>query len=240
MAANTDPKMDFRYKDAAGVEIEAYQVTKGARWDAEHWPPWLQTQGNAKDINKVYTDAADPNRLFISLDSGRFGLEHDAYVIFENGQLRVQSGGAFDEQFTKVVPVPPRILDEPSLPDFELMNKLDDAGKIVARTPEEVEAKRAEIAARPSLQVGHLASELPPAMAAAEAAGMVSSTLRPKVEIAYEMLLDDDDSAGLKVLRQALADETDWCNCAPGSCIGGPRWGCRQNSPLVAGSRPAK
>jgi hypothetical protein len=230
---NTDPKMDFRYKDAAGVEIEAYQVTKGARWDAEHWPPWLQTQGNAKDINKVYTDAADPNRLFISLDSGRFGLEHDAYVIFENGQLRVQSGGAFDEQFTKVVPVPDRILDDPSMPDFELLNKLED-GKIVPRTPEEIEAKRAEIAARPQEYVV-VADAIP--IPVENVIGS-QSTLRPKVEIAYEMLLDDwdwaDDSAGLKVLRQALADETDWCNCAPGQCTGGPRWGCRQNSPLVA------
>jgi hypothetical protein len=82
-----DPKRDFRYRDEAGVELEAYRISPSARWLSQEWPDWLQTQGSAKEINKVYTDPASPNTLFINLESGRFGIEENAYVIYENGTL---------------------------------------------------------------------------------------------------------------------------------------------------------
>ena len=147
-------------------------------------------------------------------------------MIFENGGIRVENADHFESRFKKVVPLPPRNLDKPSLENFERTHRVEN-GKLVALSPE-------EIAALPPVQA---APELTIVEAATQAASRdvigSQSTLRPKVEIAYEMLLDADSSAGLKVLRKALADETDWCNCAPGSCIGGPRWGCRENSPLV-------
>ena len=218
--------MDFRYRDEAGVEIEAFQVTLASRWDADHWPPWLQTQGSANELNKVYTDAADPKHLFISLESGRFAIEEDAYIVMEGGLLMVQACDAFEGQFSKVVPLPPRVLDEESLAGFERTHRMED-GKLVKLTDDEIAALPKLPYEKPELKVYHRDDD------GTDTKLVPESTLRPKVEIAYEMLLDDDDAAGLKVLRQALADETDWCTCAPGQCINGPRWGCRQNSPLV-------
>lgn len=225
--ANLEPRMDFRYRDEAGVEIEAFQVTLASRWDAEHWPPWLQTQGSANELNKVYTDAADPKHLFISLESGRFAIEEDAYIVMEGGLLMVQAGDAFESQFSKVVPVPPRNLDKESLAGFERTHRMED-GKLVKLSQEEIDAlptvEKLEYE-KPVLR------ELDMVPGAVDQS--VSSNLRPKAEIAFEMMLEGDDAAGMRVLKNALADETDWCVCAPGQCVGGPRWGCRQNSPLV-------
>lgn len=212
-----DAKMDFRWRDEAGVEVEAYKVTKGARWASQDWPEWLQIQGNARDLNKVYTDAADPNRLFISLESGRFGLEDNAYVIYENGGLKVQSSAIFEQQFNKVVPIPPRVLDEESLAGFESSHRVED-GKLVKLSADEVAALPPE---KPTLSVVEPVTKLQ------------VSNLRPKAEIALELMIEGDTSSAQKVLKQALSDETQWCSCVPGSCDGGPRWGCRQNSPLV-------
>lgn len=220
--ANLEPRMDFRYRDEAGVEIQAFQVTLASRWDAEHWPPWLQTQGSANELNKVYTDAADPKHLFISMESGRFAIEEDAYIVMEGGLLMVQAGDAFESQFSKVVPLPERNLDEESLAGFERTHRMED-GKLVKLSQEEVDALPKLPYEKPVLK------EI--TMSAIDE--YVPSSLRPKAEIALEMMLDGDDVAALKVLRQALADETEWCACSPGQCSGGPRWGCRQNSPLV-------
>lgn len=216
-----DPRMDFRYQDEAGVELEAFKVTRAGRWDSEHWPQWLQTQGSANELNKVYTDPARPNTLFINLESGRFGIEDDAYVVFEGGQIRVESEEHFEGRFTKVVPIPPRALDPESMPDFERRHKVVD-GKAVKLEEDELAALPPE---EPKVVPIAPAPEAAPAPSA--------SDLRPKAEIAYEMLADGDVEAGIKVLRGALADETEWCSCPPGQCAGGPRWGCRQNSPLV-------
>jgi hypothetical protein len=57
--------------------------------------------------------------------------------------------------------------------------------------------------------------------------------LRAKAEIAYEFMLEADPQQAKSILKRALSDETVWCSCAPGNCVGGPRWSCRQNSPLV-------
>jgi hypothetical protein len=224
--ADVEPRMDFRYRDEAGAELEAFKVTPAGRWDSEHWPAWLQTQSTVNDINKVYTDPSSPKQLFINLEAGRFAIEENAYIIFENGGIRVEAGDQFESRFTKVVPLPPRNLDEPSLEGFEETHRVED-GKLVALTPEEIEAKQL---AKPPV---------PPKLAAVDdeydyGVPVVStSSLRPKAEIAFELLADGDVDAAKSVLAKALGDETNWCTCAPGQCSGGPRWGCRQNSPLV-------
>lgn len=221
-----EPKMDFRYRDSAGVEIEAFQITKGARFASHDWPPWLQTQKSGVEVNKVYTDSAAPKSLFIKLDSGEYQIADDAYVIHEGGVLRVQDGEAFDNVFTKVVPIPPRILDEESLAGFERTHRMED-GKLVKLSPEEIAALPPETVAAPVVPIGLAPQPVEDVIRSHD------SNLRPKVEIAFEMLADNQIDVGLDVLKKALADETDWCSCAPGQCTKGPRWGCRELSPLV-------
>ena len=135
----TEPHMDFRYRDPEGNELEAFKVTKGARWATGLWPNWLRMQRGSKDVNCVYTDSAAPESLFISLDGAEFELAEDAYVIFENGALAVNGDVEFEKHHTKVVPVPPRNLDAPSLEGFERQFKVVD-GKLVALSPEEIAA----------------------------------------------------------------------------------------------------
>jgi len=224
----SDPKQDFRYRDEAGVELEAFQVTASGRWATQDWPNWLQMQGSASEINKVYTDADHPKSLFINLEAGRFGIEEDAYVIFENGNIRVESGAAFDDRFDKVVPFAPRNLDAPSLEGFENTHRVDENNKLVKLTPEEVAALPPEPNNTDKEVTGHIRN-----IDEAPVIGSQASTLRPKAEIALELMLDGSNAEGILVLKQALADETDWCSCAPGQCANGPRWGCRQNSPLA-------
>lgn len=219
--------MDFRWRNNADRVVEAFKVTRGARWASEDWPDWLKVQQSAKDINCVYTDASAPNALFISLERGMFQIEKDAYVVFDGGVLSVNGEVEFEAEFTKVVPIPERVLDEESLPEFEILNKMVD-GQIVPRSPAEVELKRTELAASK-------AAAAPPDLTLVPGAVIQSqlSNLKPKAEIALELLLDGEAEAGMSVLKKALADETQWCSCAPGQCVDGPRWGCRQNSPLV-------
>jgi hypothetical protein len=222
-----DARMDFRYRDEAGVELEAFKVTPAGRWDTEHWPAWLQVQGSAREINKVYTDPASPNTLFINLESGRFGIEENAYIVYENGTLRVENGQQFEGRFEKVVPLPPRKLDPESLKGFERTHRVEN-GKLVKLTAEEIAAlPPEEPQLRPELAL------VPTAPDVIGSQQLTGSDLRPKAEIAYEMMKEGDVDAGIKVLGKALADETAWCTCPPGQCAGGPRWGCRQNSPLV-------
>jgi hypothetical protein len=227
-----DPKRDFRYRDEAGVELEAYRISPSARWLSQEWPDWLQTQGSAKEINKVYTDPASPNTLFINLESGRFGIEENAYVIYENGTLRVENGEQFDERFTKVVPIPPRNLDAPSLENFERTHRIDENNKLVKLTEEEIAALP------PEEDVIGSHSEMAQALRIVEPVTQPIvqgsyAELRAKAEIAYEFMLEADPQQAKSILKRALSDETVWCSCAPGNCVGGPRWSCRQNSPLV-------
>lgn len=223
----TDPKMDFRYRDEAGVEVEAYQITKGSRWATQDWPPWLQIQGSSKEVNKVYTESTDPNTLFIHLEHGRFGIEEGAYVIHEDGMLKVKGRDDFEAVFTKVVPIPPRNLDPESLAGFERTHRVED-GKLVKLSPEEI----AELPPEPVQDAtGEAYLSFDGAMPMPLSA--LTSTLRPKAEIALELMQDGQQEAGMKVLKQALTDETDWCACAPGQCAGLERWGCREKSPLV-------
>lgn len=227
-----DPKRDFRYRDEAGVELEAYRISPSARWLSQEWPDWLQTQGSAKEINKVYTDPASPNTLFINLESGRFGIEENAYVIYENGTLRVENGEQFDERFTKVVPIPPRNLDAPSLENFERTHRIDENNKLVKLTEEEIDALP------PEEDVIGSHSEMAQALRIVEPVTQPIvqgsyAELRAKAEIAYEFMLEADPQQAKSILKRALSDETVWCSCAPGNCVGGPRWSCRQNSPLV-------
>ena len=227
-----DPKRDFRYRDEAGVELEAYRISPSARWLSQEWPDWLQTQGSAKEINKVYTDPASPNTLFINLESGRFGIEENAYVIYENGTLRVENGEQFDERFTKVVPIPPRNLDAPSLENFERTHRIDENNKLVKLTEEEIDALPPE----EDVIGSHLEMTQPLRIVEPVTQPIVQGSyaeLRAKAEIAYEFMLEADPQQAKSILKRALSDETVWCSCAPGNCVGGPRWSCRQNSPLV-------
>ena len=60
--------------------------------------------------------------------------------------------------------------------------------------------------------------------------------LLTEVTMAFEMLTQDEVSAGTKILREALASRTTWCNCSPGECKQvGEKIGCRMHSPLVNG-----
>jgi len=227
-----DPKRDFRYRDEAGVELEAYRISPSARWLSQEWPDGLQTQGSAKEINKVYTDPASPNTLFLNLASGRFGIAENAYVIYENGTLRVENGEQFDERFTKVVPIPPRNLDAPSLENFERTHRIDENNKLVKLTEEEIAALP------PEEDVIGSHSEMAQALRIVEPVTQPIvqgsyAELRAKAEIAYEFMLEADPQQAKSILKRALSDETVWCSCAPGNCVGGPRWSCRQNSPLV-------
>ena len=227
-----DPKRDFRYRDEAGVELEAYRISPSARWLSQEWPDWLQTQGSAKEINKVYTDPASPNTLFINLESGRFGIEENAYVIYENGTLRVENGEQFDERFTKVVPIPPRNLDAPSLENFERTHRIDENNKLVKLTEEEIDALPPE----EDVIGSHLEMTQSLRIVEPVTQPIVQGSyaeLRAKAEIAYEFMLEADPQQAKSILKRALSDETVWCSCAPGNCVGGPRWSCRQNSPLV-------
>ncbi len=227
-----DPKRDFRYRDEAGVELEAYRISPSARWLSQEWPDWLQTQGSAKEINKVYTDPASPNTLFINLESGRFGIEENAYVIYENGTLRVENGVQFDDRFTKVVPIPPRNLDAPSLEGFERTHRIDENNKLVKLTEEEIDALPPE----EDVIGSHLEMTQPLRIVEPLTQPIVQGSyaeLRAKAEIAYEFMLEADPQQAKSILKRALSDETVWCSCAPGNCVGGPRWSCRQNSPLV-------
>jgi len=227
--SGVDPKQDFRWVTPEGVEVEAYQISKATRFLSQEWPSWLQTQKAATETNRVYTDASDPTTLFICMDDGgRYALERNAYITHENGVLRVHSGELFERNYEKVVPFEVRAMDEESEPDFEILNKVVD-GKLGPRTPEEQEEKRAEIAAAKAATVNLVVQPVDPGPVTQSQ----QSNLRPKAEIAFELLLDGDHAAGVGVLKQALADETDWCVCSPGQCAGRARWGCRQNSPLV-------
>jgi hypothetical protein len=219
--ANLEPHMDFRWVNLDGSQVEAYQITRGARWASENWPAWLQTQKAGKETNRVYTDSSTPNALFIALESGEYEIEMDAYVIHENGILSVQNGEVFEQQFDKVVPIPAKVETPESLPDFEMTHKVED-GKLIPLSPEEIEAKRLALPPKPA-----------PMLSVVPVTESHGSSLRPKAEIAYELLVDGDVDAAKSVLAKALGDETEWCQCAPGQCSGGARWGCRKNSPLV-------
>jgi hypothetical protein len=228
--SDKDPKHDYRYRDDAGVEVEAFQVTAAGRWATQDWPPWLNVASTAEQTGAVYTDPAAPNSLFINLPEGRFRVEQDAYLVYENGQLSVRNQDGFESAFTKVVPLPPRKLDPPSAAHINEREYRVENGKLVKLTDEE----RAELPPE----------EEPPLLTIVEGKGTtaklntepppsVFSQLRPKAEIVLELLQDGDTQAAIGILRTALSDETEWCSCAPGNCQNGPRWGCREKSPLV-------
>lgn len=217
-----DPKKDFRYRDEAGVEVEAFKVTKGARWAAQDWPAWLQTQSSVRDVNKVYTDPSDPNRLYINLPEGRFGIEDDAYVVYEGGAIRVLEGEVFESTFGKVVPVPPRNLDEPSLPGFEQTHSVVD-GKLIALDPDTTVVYR-PTSIHEEAMVNAFASDdaLTPL---GEALGAIKE--------AVLMLQVGDEDAAMHFLKNGLIARTNWCDCVPGQCADKEVWSCRQKSPLV-------
>jgi hypothetical protein len=226
-----EPKMDFRYVDTEGVEIEAFKVTKGARWASHDWPPWLNTQGTVEELNKVYTDPSRPNSLFINLPAGRFAIADDAYVILgKGGTLDVSDGEIFEAEYTKVVPLPPRPMDEESLAGFEDTHKLDENNQLVALSPEELEARQL---AKPPVIKSQQHLEVLDEQGVDIMAQRMPSELRSKAETTLELMQDGQTEAAISTLVKALADETVWCSCAPGSCSGGPRWSCRQNSPLA-------
>jgi hypothetical protein len=229
---NVDPKMDFRWQDSAGVELEAYQVTLAARWDSEHWPPWLQTQKAVEEINKVYTDAAHPKSLFIYLESGRYEIERDAYIIHDGGTLRVMDSERFETHYDKVVPIPPKEINPESLPNFELTHKMED-GKLVPLTPEEIEAK--QLAQPPKPEV--------PAIPLAPGTDSDVSEMRNEMMSAIRLLKKCAEEEGdglppsaeeaLDYLIHSMSKRTRWCNCPPGQCSQEDEAGCRLNSPLV-------
>lgn len=223
-----DPKKDFRYRDEAGVEVEAFKVTKGARWAAQDWPAWLQTQSSVKDVNKVYTDPADPNRLFINLPEGRFGVEDDAYIVYEDGAIRVQGGRDFERTFGKVVPVPPRNLDEPSLPGFEQTHSVVD-GKLIALEPDN--SNIAEVIDSHIFNTIHEESMVN-ASASDDALTPLGEAL-DAIKEAVLMLQAGDEDAAMHLLKNGLIVRTNWCDCVPGQCADKEVWSCRQKSPLV-------
>jgi hypothetical protein len=224
-----DPKHDFRYIDEAGVEVEAYKVTKGARWAAHDWPSWLQTQSSVKDVNKVYTDPSDPNRLFINLPEGRFGIEDDAYVVYEGGAIRVQGGEDFERTFGKVVPVPPRNLDEPSLPGFEQTHSVVD-GKLIALDP--VINDPQAIAAQAEVVSPSEAAEYRGCDYGDDEPNPIDEALNA-IKDAILMLQEREGEEALKLLKDGLTARTKWCDCVPGQCADKETWSCRQKSPLV-------
>lgn len=232
--ANVEPKMDFRWRDSAGVELEAFQVTLASRWAAADWPPWLQTQSVAMEVNKVYTDASNPKALFINLDSGRYEVERDAYIVHESGVLRVMNCAGFESHFTKVVPIPPKVEHEEALPDFELTHKYVD-GKLVPLTPEEIEAK--QLAKPPTLHVQQPGPVLAPG--AASDVNEMRNEMMSAIKLLKEGNEEGEDGlppAGEKALDYlilSMAKRTRWCNCPPGQCAQEDEAGCRLHSPLV-------
>lgn len=220
--------MDFRWRNTDGSEIEAFKVTRRARWDTESWPPWLQTQKAVGETNRVYTDASAPQSLFIALDSGEYEIEHDAYIIYESGVLTVQNGEVFERQFDKVVPVPPEVIHPEALPDFETTHKVED-GKLVPLTPEEVEAK--QLAKPPKSE--------PPALPLAPGADSDVTEMRNEMMSAIKLLkggeeeLPPSGEAALDYLILSVSKRTRWCDCPPGQCAQEDEAGCRLHSPLV-------
>lgn len=223
----SDAEKDYRWQSDDGIELEAYKITRGSRWQEKKWPSWLRMQATAKDDNCVYTDASAPNALFIQIDGAQYQIADGAYITYDGGRLRVQDGENFEATFTKVVPIPPRNLDPASLPDFEDMHRVED-GKLVKLTPEEIAEKAAAKVTVKALSATASVTKLQP-----NAMTESDSRIAENAKKAFELLCEGLFSEAETVLRDGLSAEVKWCNCAPHLCDGGPRWSCRRNSPLA-------
>ncbi len=97
--------MDFRYLDASGREVEAFQITPKSRWDNAHWPEWLHMQKGPGDLNCVFSFSDNPDVLWISLPTGEQMIDPLGWIV-KDGELRIMEALAFDETHSKVMPVP--------------------------------------------------------------------------------------------------------------------------------------
>ena len=59
------------------------------------------------------------------------------------------------------------------------------------------------------------------------------SDLLLEIQVAIELMQNDNSDNALKHLIAAISKRTTWCECPPGECVGGDVWSCREKSPLV-------
>jgi len=228
---------DFRYIDSNNAEIEAYQITDRTRWQDEDWPPWMVKQRTKDQKNCLYTDAANPNALYIALDSGDGQLGYMAFVIQNaDGSLSVMGEIEFNQYYSKVVPVPPKA---PPAPPADNMTDQEFYDSIDEETREKLNlTDPATRPAQPQLTVE--ASAVMVADIDAEKQLEEVAVLRDQMERAIELLKPSTAKASIKAmqyLKIGLDTAKDgglkWCECDPGQCDDSSEWGCREKSPLL-------
>lgn len=210
----TDAARDFRYT-LGDVEIEAYQITPASRWQDELWPDWLTKQRLTDDKNCVYTNADNPDVLWLALPGGDVELPYLAWVVkHASGKLGYIEALEMEE-YTKVVPIPPPVVHAPA-------DGIPDLASVTVLKPVATEESLKNI----SGDVTELRNEMLSAIKMLQDGwNEPGETLPPAAEEA------------LNYLKKCMAARTIWCNCSPGQCAGDDGdvdiASCRKNSPLV-------
>ncbi len=213
----TDPARDFRYTKG-DLEIEAYQITPASRWQDEQWPDWIKKQRLADDINCVYTNADNPEVLWMSLPEGDVQLPYLAWVVkHASGDLGFKEALEM-ETWVKVVPIPPPTVHPPA-------DGIPDVAAVTVLKPVLTEESLKNI----SGDVTELRNEMLSAIKMLQDVwDGPGETLQPVAEEA------------LNYLKKCMSARTLWCTCAPGQCAYSDEnsdmdvASCRQNSPLVS------
>ena len=216
-----DAARDFRYT-LGDVEIEAYQITPASRWRDEQWPDWIKKQRLTDDTNCVYTNADNPDVLWLALPGGDVELPYLAWIV-KHANNNIGFIEALDmEKYTKVVPIPPPVVTPPA-------DGIPDAATQLAAAPQRttenlagdtMEMRNEMLSAIKMLQDGNDSDDR-------TVEGMASA-------------IEESHQEALDYLKKCLAARTLWCNCPPGQCASEAEDGadmdiasCRQKSPLV-------
>lgn len=208
-----EPERDFRYT-LGDVEIEAYQITPASRWRDEQWPDWIKKQRLTDDTNCVYTNADNPDVLWLALPDGDVELPYLAWVV-KHANDKIGWIEALDmEAYTKVVPIPPPVVTPPA-------DGIPDAAT--------------QLAALPQRTTENLAGDT------MEMRNEMLSAIKilQEADEELEMGLPASVDEALDYLKKCLAKRTRWCGCSPGQCSrehedkDADLASCRKNSPLV-------
>lgn len=221
----TDPKKDFRYTMPDGSEIEAFQLTPQSAWKLEDWPPWLQKQTMSGETNRVYRPVGDAGSLYISLSTGEYAIEENAWIMHIGGELNVCSRDQFHPA-EKVVPlevkaVTPAADGFDSDAEFSKTAPVDPYLKVDG--PEPV----------PGIDDLIDSGGLPEAQAVQAIVSTDAEELTEAITKAMAMLQADKPGEALDFLKEGMMLRVNWCNCRPGQCEESEVMGCRVESPLV-------
>lgn len=251
-------EQDFRYTMPDGSQVEAFQMTEATRYQEGLWPEWM----NSKML--LTTEGTGGRKKhYLNINDVETEIPEYGWVVNNAGKITAVPYEVMElaTKVTRIVPKVPDIAKPQSDSALRLAAKItkrtfEDVKEADLATVEEANQNRQAIidsmhpedAAAQGLKQSQgappdsteLAPEVAETLRYEDDHLTVSSPRTPHGELvtaarsAFVELQNEDPTAALTTLREALGSLQNWCDCAPGRCSGAADvWDCRQKSPLV-------